>query len=132
MRFWRSGFSTMNFTAVSAPTSRGISCVPPQPGISPRKTSGQAKCRTPDEIVRKSQWSAISDAAADRGAVDGGERRIGQRAEASEQRMARFAALARELGRDRRELGHVGPGGEDERLAGEDEPAPVARLELRQ
>ena len=55
IRFCRSGCSTTNFTAVSAPTSRGTSCVPPQPGISPRKTSGQAKWRTPDEIVRKSQ-----------------------------------------------------------------------------
>ena len=39
-------------TASSAPTSCGTSCVPPQPGMSPRKTSGQAKCRTDDAIVR--------------------------------------------------------------------------------
>ena len=42
----------MNFTACSAPTSLGMSCVPPQPGMSPRKTSGQAKWRTDEEIVR--------------------------------------------------------------------------------
>ena len=52
MRFWRSGFSTTNVTACSAPTSCGTSCVPPQPGMSPRKTSGQAKWRTEDAIVR--------------------------------------------------------------------------------
>src|SRR4051794_16452059 len=50
----------MNFTAVSAPTSRGTSCVPPQAGTMPRKHSGQAKWRTADEIVRASQWSASS------------------------------------------------------------------------
>src|SRR6187397_2415432 len=50
----------MKRTASSAPTSWGTSCVPPHPGMSPRKTSGQAKWRTDDAIVRKSQWSAIS------------------------------------------------------------------------
>jgi hypothetical protein len=52
MRFWRSGFSTMNFTAASAPISCGISHVPPQAGMIPRKTSGEAKWRTAVEIVR--------------------------------------------------------------------------------
>jgi len=60
MRFWRIGLATMNFTAVSTPTSRGTSCVPPQAGRIPRKHSGQAKCLTPVEIVRASQWSASS------------------------------------------------------------------------
>ena len=50
----------MNFTAVSAPTRRGTSCVPPHAGTIPRKHSGQAKCRTAVEIVRASQWSASS------------------------------------------------------------------------
>ena len=54
------GLATMNLTAVSAPTSRGTSCVPPQAGTIPRKHSGHAKCRTAVEIVRASQWSAIS------------------------------------------------------------------------
>ena len=52
MRFCRSGFSTMNLTASSAPTSCGTSCVPPQPGMRPRNTSGHAKWRTDDAIVR--------------------------------------------------------------------------------
>ncbi len=60
IRFWRIGFSTMNVTAVCGPTSRGTSCVPPQPGMIPRKHSGAAKWRTAVEIVRASQWSAIS------------------------------------------------------------------------
>ena len=50
----------MNLTAVSTPTSGGISCVPPQAGTIPRKHSGQAKWRTAVEIVRASQWSASS------------------------------------------------------------------------
>jgi hypothetical protein len=60
IRFWRRGFETMTFTAVSAPTSRGSSCVPPQAGKSPRKTSGNAKWRTALEIVRALQCNASS------------------------------------------------------------------------
>ena len=41
--FWRIAFVTMNLTAVAGPTSRGTSWVPPQPGMIPRKHSGQAK-----------------------------------------------------------------------------------------
>ena len=47
----------------------------------------------------------------------------------AEELVPRLAALACALGRDPRELRDVRPGGEDERLAGEDETAPVARAE---
>src|SRR5438093_910340 len=50
----------MNSIAVSAPTRGGTSCVPPQPGTIPSRHAGQAKWRTPVEIVRASQWSASS------------------------------------------------------------------------
>ena len=60
IRFWRIGFATTNLTAVSAPTRRGTSCVPPQAGTIPRKHSGHAKWRTAVEIVRALQWSASS------------------------------------------------------------------------
>ena len=40
--FWFTGFSTMTVTALSAPMRLGSSCVPPQPGTSPRKHSGSA------------------------------------------------------------------------------------------
>ena len=40
--FCASAFSTTTVTAGSMPIRFGSSCVPPQPGISPRKTSGNA------------------------------------------------------------------------------------------
>ena len=40
--FCARAFSTMTVTAGSMPIRFGSSCVPPQPGTSPRKTSGKA------------------------------------------------------------------------------------------
>ena len=40
--FWASAFSTITPTAASMPIRFGSSCVPPQPGTRPRKTSGKA------------------------------------------------------------------------------------------
>ena len=40
--FCASAFSTITVTAGSMPIRFGSSCVPPQPGTSPRKTSGKA------------------------------------------------------------------------------------------
>ena len=68
--------------------------------------------------------------AAERGAVDGRERREGERAKPAEERVTRRAALAGALGRDPGELRDVGARREDEGLAGDDEAAPVAALEL--
>ena len=58
--FWRSGFRTITFAAASGPTSRGSSCVPPQPGMIESATSGKPTWRTFAAIVRASQWSASS------------------------------------------------------------------------
>ena len=55
-----SGLETTSSTAFAAPTSRGASWVPPQPGMIPRNTSGKPTWRTERAIVRKSQWRAIS------------------------------------------------------------------------
>src|SRR4051794_4809073 len=60
IRFWRSGFDTITLIATSGPTRRGSSCVPPQAGKRPRKTSGNAKWRTALETVRALQCSASS------------------------------------------------------------------------
>ena len=40
--FCASAFSTITVTAGSMPIRFGSSCVPPQPGTRPRKTSGKA------------------------------------------------------------------------------------------
>ncbi len=58
--FCFSGLVTISSTAAAAPTRRGASWVPPQPGMIPRKTSGKPMWRTERARVRKSQWSAIS------------------------------------------------------------------------
>ena len=130
IRFWRSGFSTMNFTACSAPTSCGTSCVPPQPGMRPRKTSGQAKWRTDDGDRPVVAVERDLDPAPERGAVDRGERDEGKVAQPAEELVACLASLARALGRDLAELVDVRADGEDERLSGEQEPAPVSRSQL--
>ena len=52
MRFWFIAFSTMTVTALSGPIRLGSSWLPPQPGMSPRNTSGRASAGTPEEIVR--------------------------------------------------------------------------------
>ena len=52
MRFWFIAFSTMTVTALSAPTRLGSSWLPPQPGTSPRKTSGNATAAAPADRVR--------------------------------------------------------------------------------
>ena len=86
--FWRSGFVMISRIAASTPAIRGTSCVPPQAGKSPRNTSGKPKWRTAVEIVRRSQCSAISSAAAEAGAVDRRERGIGQRCDPAEELVA--------------------------------------------
>ena len=71
--------------------------------------------------------------AAERRSVDRGERGIGQVTDRREGVVPRLGRRARELGRAHLgELGQVGADREDERLAGEHEPAPVSLLELRQ
>ena len=55
-----SGFSTITVTALSSPAMRGSSAVPPQPGISPRNTSGSASAGAPVDTVRYVQCSATS------------------------------------------------------------------------
>ena len=73
------------------------------------------------------------EAAAERGAVDGGERRVGKIADRSEGIVARPGCSAGQVGRAReRELVEVGAGGEDERLPGDDEPTPALVPQLRQ
>ena len=57
--FCASAFSTMTVTAGSMPIRFGSSCVPPQPGTRPRKTSGKATIAV-DAIVRYWQCSASS------------------------------------------------------------------------
>ena len=52
MRFWFIAFSTMTVTALSAPIRFGSSWLPPQPGIKPRNTSGNAMAGTPADSVR--------------------------------------------------------------------------------
>ena len=69
------------------------------------------------------------DAAAERGAVDRGERDEREVADAAEELVPGLAALARALGRDLAELVDVRADGEDERLPGEQQAAPVARPE---
>ena len=49
--FCARAFSTMTVTASSMPMRFGSSCVPPQPGTSPRKASGNATA-APPLIVR--------------------------------------------------------------------------------
>jgi hypothetical protein len=70
------------------------------------------------------------DAAAHGGPVDRGERDERKIAQAAEELVSRLAALAGTLGRDLAELADVRSDREDERLPGEHEPAPVARLQL--
>ena len=70
------------------------------------------------------------DAAAERGAVDRRDREERELADPTEELVAGLAAEPRALRRDLSELVDVGADGEDERLAGEQEPAPVARAEL--
>ena len=69
------------------------------------------------------------DAAAERRAVDSSECGEGQRADASEELVAGLAPLAGALGRDLAELVDVRADGEDERLAREHEPGPLAFLD---
>jgi hypothetical protein len=69
-------------------------------------------------------------AAAERGTVDrrhGDERQV---ADPSEELVARLPAEARAVGRDLAELADVGSHREHERLAGEEQAAPVASAEL--
>ncbi len=132
IRFWRIGFSTMNVTAVCGPTSRGTSCVPPQPGMIPRKHSGAAKWRTAVEIVRASQCSAISTPPPTHAPLIAASGRVRERARSGRRARAPRSLPSRgELARRaQRELRDVGAGGEDERLAGQHQRLPVALLEL--
>ncbi len=70
------------------------------------------------------------EAPSERGAVDRGEGRVGQVAQSPEELVPGTGALAGALRRDPGELRDVGAHGEDERLARDEHPAPVARLEL--
>ena len=69
------------------------------------------------------------EAAAERRAVDRGEGRERKLAQPAEQLVPRLPSFAGALGRDPGELRDVGSYREDQRLAGQDEPAPVARAE---
>ena len=133
IRFCFSGFVTISSTAAAAPTRRGASWVPPQPGMIPRKTSGKPMWRTERARVRKSQWSAISSpppsaAPLIAASVGYGRSRIAAKASCPAFAAARASSGVVICG----ELGQVGADREDERLAGEHEAAPVAVLELRQ
>ncbi len=70
------------------------------------------------------------DAASDRGAVDRGDGDERELADPAEELVPRFAAEPRALGRDLPELADVRADSEHERLAGEQQPAPVARAQL--
>ena len=50
--FWFNAFSKITVTASLAPIRFGSSCVPPQPGNRPRKTSGSAIAAAFDASVR--------------------------------------------------------------------------------
>ncbi len=67
------------------------------------------------------------EAASERGAVDRRERRERQLAQPPEELVPGGGALPGALGGDPRELRDVGARGEDERLARDEQPAPVAR-----
>ena len=70
------------------------------------------------------------DAASERRAVDRGERDERKVAEAAEELVPGLASLAGALGGDLSELVDVRADGEDERLAGEQKPAPVSRSQV--
>jgi hypothetical protein len=72
------------------------------------------------------------DAASDGGAVDRRDRDEREVVYAAEEPVPRFAPETRALRRDFTELPDVGADREDERLPGEQHPAPVARPELLQ
>ena len=130
IRFWRSGFSTMNVTACSAPTSCGTSWVPPQPGMRPEEDlgAGEVAHRGRDRAVVAVQGDL--DAAADGGSVDRRDRHEREVADAAEELVPRLTAEACSLRGDLAELADVGADGEDERLPGQQHPSPVARPEL--
>ena len=107
----------MSVTAACGPIRRGVSCVPPHAGNSPRKTSGKPKWRTVLAIVRAEQCSASSEPAAEARAVDRRDGRERQRLDALEQLVTGAAALGGRLRRDVRELVDVGAGAEPEGLA---------------
>jgi hypothetical protein len=70
------------------------------------------------------------EAAAESGAVDRGERGEGEVADRRERVVPGFSACSGDLRSVRKgELGQVRTGGEDERLAGQHEPAPASRLQ---
>ena len=71
------------------------------------------------------------DAAAETGSVDRGDGGVRQRADPAEELVTCAASLDRELPGRARELGDVGSGREDERLAGDDERRPAVLLQLR-
>ena len=102
---------------------------PPPGGEQPDEHLGEAE--VPDVRGHRADVAVQRDLepAPERGAVDGGERRKRQLPQPAEELVPRLSALAGALGRDPRELRDVRAGGEDERLAGEDETAPVARTE---
>ena len=73
-RFCLSGFATISSTAAAAPTRRGVSCVPPQPGDDPEEDLGEADVahRAGDRAVVAVEGDL--EPAANGGSVDRGER----------------------------------------------------------
>ena len=129
--FWRNGLRTITFAAASGPTSRGSSCVPPQPGMIESATSGEADVAHVRGDRPRVAVERELEAAAEARAVDRRHRRERQRADARKQLVAGARPLERLLRRPNlRELVDVGADAEDERLAGEHRRGPVAALEL--
>ena len=86
---------TTKRTAVFGPTSRGTSCVPPQAGMIPRKTSGQREVAHGARDRARVAVQRDLDAAAEARAVDRRDRRERERADAAEEVVPRAAALDR-------------------------------------
>ena len=98
---------------------------PAPAGKRPRNTSGHAKWRTDVDDRAVVAVQRDLDAASERGAVDRGEREERQLADPAEERVPGSPSLACALGRDLAELADVRADREHERLAREEQPAPV-------
>ena len=131
-RFCFSGFATISSTAAAAPTTPRE-----RAGCRPSRDDPEEDLREADVAHRARERAEVAverdlEAAAEGGAVDRGKRRVGEVANRPERVVPRLRGGARRARvSTSRELGQVGAGGEDERLAGEDEPAPASVAQPR-
>ncbi len=125
------GLRTVSLTAASGPASRGASWVAPQAGTNPEEALGR---REVADVVGDHAVVAVQrqlDPAAEGGPVEGGDGRVRERANSSEQVMAGAAALDRLLAPlDERKLVQIGSAGEAARLPGDHESGEITLLEL--